>query len=140
MLNNSQKYAVRTFSFHDTIWKKEDGTLINTDKGDLQLPSFFEIKENLLKSLQKVGLRKIEQVKPYNANCIIRVYQKLNHKYESNFISLYGVQCFIKTNEIWTTQNNIRINFSKCIIRSWLFQDEYIDFDCDFFDCYVKIS
>lgn len=140
MLTVAQKEAIQKINIYDSIWKKEDGTIITPNKKDIVVPNFFEIKKMILQKLKEYGVSKIECVKPYRANCIIRVYQHLNYQYDSTIISLYGVKCYIKVDQIWTTYCNERINFSQLILREWLFQDEYIDHDCEFYDCYVKIS
>ena len=140
MLTVAQKEAIQKIDIHDSIWKKGDGTIVTPNKKDFVVPNFFEIKKILLQELQKYDIFEIECVKPYRANCIIRVYQHLDYKYDSTIISLYGVKCYIKIGQIWTTNCNSRIDFSQCILREWIFQDEYIDHDCEFYDCYVKIS
>lgn len=140
MLTAAQKEAILRTNIKESFTKTINGKVLTPDKNDFTPPSFFEIKKIILDKLQNVGLSKIECVKPYRANCIIRVYQQLDYRYEDLIISMYGVKCYIKPNKIWITDNNSRIDFSKCIIRRWFFQDEYVDHDCDFFDCYVKIS
>lgn len=138
MLTSIQKSQIRELNiFQCDILKLLVGK--KSTEG-FNVPNFFEIKKLILEKLSVFGISKIECVQPYRANCIIRVYQKLDHKYEDEIVNMYGVLCYIKKNNVWTTRNNSKIDFSKCDVGVWFFQDECMHVDCDFYDCYVKIS
>lgn len=139
MLTATQKEAIQRINILETFTKTVNGRILTPGKKDIIVPTFFEIKKSILNKLQPVGLTTIECVKPYRANCIIRVYQNLDYQYESLILSVYGVKCYVKVNNIWTTADNSKIDFSSFTLRQYFFQDEYIDHNCEFFDCYVKI-
>ena len=136
MLSFNQKIAIQRIHIFESVVNKS-----NSDSPtELVVPSFFKIKELILEKLKRHNISKIECVKPYKANCIIRVYQSINYKHESSIISLYGAKCYVKVNGVWTTNPSSQIDFSHFTLRQYFFQDEYIDHDCEFIDCYVKIS
>ena len=120
--------------------KEKEGKPVTYSGKEFVIPSFPEIKEEICKEVLKLGFSKFEIVKPSKANCIIRVFQKLHYQYEYNQIyNLYGAFCYVRSADGFKRQHCI-IDYSECVIKLWLFQDEYIDINCDFFDCYVKIK
>ena len=101
-----------------------------------------ELRKNIVESLQNMGY-KVLNCNPKSANCIIRVY-KSEEKYESETYRVMGAYCYTKDSEgkwrsIDRIGNEFCIDFSKHIIRTWFFQDEYWDIAADFFDTYVKL-
>lgn len=147
MLTDVQKESIRNVDIYDYSLKEKKGKAINYDGKKFNIPSFVELKQIIISEILKLGFSKVEIVKPSKANCIIRVYQKLHYNYdfpgETSTYNLYGAHCYTLKSGKWTTsafQDDSIINFSEFIIRHWICQDEYIDFDCDFFDCYVQIS
>ena len=90
------------------------------------------------------GFHEVNRVSPDDANCIIRVFNKCHYPYSENSIhNLCGFLCFTKSsNSIWVSTPStspIELNFSKYIQRQYIFQDQYIDYNCDFFDSYVYV-
>lgn len=147
MLTYFQKESIRNVTFYDYAFKEKKGKAIQYDGKEFIIPSFVELRQSIISEILKLGFSKVEIVKPSKANCIIRVYQKLHYTYEfggeTDTYNLYGAHCYTLNDRKWITsafQDDFEINYSKCIIRHWICQDEYIDFDCDFFDCYVQIS
>lgn len=147
MLTNKQKESIRNVKLYDYAFKEKNGKAIQYNGKEFNIPSFEELKQSVFSEIFNLGFSKIKVVKPYKANCIIRVYQKLHYTYEfggeTDTYNLYGAHCYTLNNRKWITsafQDDSEINYSKCIIKHWLFQDEYIDLDCDFVDYYVKIS
>lgn len=89
-----------------------------------------------------VYLDKVERVSPFRANIIVRVYQVRHYKYDFGSIyNLYGADCYVKNWFKWYTENNgelFSLNHSKNCIRHWLYPDEYIDFNTEFIDIYLR--
>lgn len=108
-------------------------------------PDFLTLKQQAFERAIKAGFS-IEQTSPSNANCIIRLFSnKLRTKNQLGYIQMiYGFNFYTKTLNKWFTRETryeeFEINFSKHEYRVWYFQDEYEDYECDFIDCYVKIS
>ena len=129
--------------FEYALSKDGKNITIFNDK-DFIFLSFPEILKEMSERILKLGFTKIERVKPSKANCLIRVYSLKQYKYERDMVyDLYGSLCFTKKNGTWFTQGSIgeyEIDYSKCIIRHWIVQDEYIDFECDYVDYYVRIE
>jgi len=143
MLNNNQKEKIRKIMLYEYALKERDGLAIDHTGKNFLIPTFPEIREIIFKQILELGFSKIEIVAPNKANCIIRVFQKLHYKYDSLIYNLYGAHCFTLKSGKWISTSisgNFEIDYSDFYSRHWLFQDEYIDFDLDFFDCYVKIS
>ena len=56
---------------------------------------------------------------------------------------MYGADCFVKSCIDWISECNgdaFPLDYSKCLIGQWLYQDEKITFDAEFVDFYVKVS
>lgn len=143
MLNQEQRDAIRKITIHDYSYKEKNGKPIDEDGKEFIIPHLSELKKSIFEQILKLGFSKIERVHPLKANCVIRLYQKLHYVYEDDYIyNLYGAICFTKKSGIWihSSSSDFELNHSIYLLRHWIFQDEYIDFDCDFFDCYVKIS
>lgn len=147
MLTNTQKESIRKVDLYDYSLYEKKGKAIQSNGKEFIIPSFVELRQIIFNDILKLGFSKIEIVKPSNANCIVRVYKKLHYKYDSglstNIYNIYGAHCYTLKDRKWITstfQYDSEIDYSKCIIRHWICQDEYIDFDYDFFDCYVQIS
>lgn len=99
------------------------------------------------KCLSEKGFQ-IKRVAPDRANCIIRMFNKRhfpydNYKKELHNVCGFNCFCFSKKLGKWITlleENEFVLDFSKCTIRQWLYQDEYIDYDCTFFDTFLLIT
>ena len=140
MLTGERKRILEDTTIFRCSSKDKNGKPVTFYGTEFIIPSFPEIKEEICKKILKLGFSNVEIVKPSKANCIIRVFQKLHYKYEDNQIySLYGAFCYVRSANGFEHQQSI-LDYSECVIRYWMFQDEYIDFNCDFFDCYVKIK
>lgn len=146
MLSIGQKKEIRRICFFEYACREKDGKPITDHDKEFVIPSLNEIKESIFKEILKLGFSSIERVGPNNANCIIRVFQKSHYHYDDVLTyNIYGAACFTQKSGQWVTSSfggsqDFKINFSQYIVRHWLHQDEYIDFDLDFFDCYVKVS
>ena len=108
------------------------------------VPSTYKIAENVFKQILDCGFSKIERVSPTNANCIVRVFQKLHHVYDSYTIfNMYGADVFVKNMTIWTSKyrgERFTLDYAKCSILQCLEQDVDVKFDADFVDFYIKVS
>ena len=143
MLSRSQRESLRRICLFEYACREKKGQPIALNGSNFVVPSLNEVKESVFQEILKLGFSSIERVEPNKANCIIRVFQKLHYHYMDNLIyNIYGATCFTqRASGQWVTSPaGFEIDYSKHIMRHWLCQDEYIDFDLDFFDCYVKVS
>lgn len=145
MLNSKKKEIIRKITvFKCAFYEDKKGKPIYVDNSELIIPSFPQIREMVFDKILKSGFSEIKLVSPGEANCIIRVYTKQHYEYERDIVfNLYGADCFTKKSGKWVSeggQGEFDINYSKCVIRNWLYQDEYVDINCDFFDCYCMIK
>lgn len=144
MLNNSQKEGIRELRIYNYSCKEKEGIPLDNKGNIFKVLTFTEILEELSKQILKLGFSKIERVEPKKANCLIRVYQKLHYKYDYYWIyNVYGGFCYTLKAGKWVTTNgfdNYEINYSKCITGHWIYPDEFVEFNCDFCDYYVKVS
>ena len=142
MLSRSQKECVRSISLYRHTCLEKNGVAINFDGKEFIIPSFIEIKKIVCNHLFNLGFTKIQRVEPSQSNCIIRIFQCLHCPAGNSFTyNLYGANCYVLKYSKWvTTDEEIPIDFSECILRHWISEDKYINFDCEFFDCYVQIS
>lgn len=143
MLNSSQKEKIRSIKIYKLSCSEVNGKPIDEYGEEFVIPSFPEIEQSIIQKIRQLGFSKIERVSPSKANCIIRVYQKLHYEYYDDYYNLYGASCYTLKNEKWTekvTNGEFEIDYSKHKVGHIVCQDERIIFDCNFFDCYVKIS
>ncbi len=115
------------------------------ERKNFVFPPFDELLHKARQAIKELGFDEINHVKPSSANCIIRVFMKKDYIYEcSEKHNIYGFACFIKNKGKWVSYSEsgstYEIDFSKFIFRFWFFQDEYVDYDCDFMDCYLKVE
>lgn len=147
MLSKSQRESIRRIGLFEYACKEKKGQPIALDGSRFIVPSLNEVKESIFEKILQLGFSSIERVEPNKANCIVRVFQKLHYHYDYDLTyNIYGATCYTLNNAgQWVTRpsgeiRDFKIDYSKHIIRHWLCQDEYVEFDLDFFDCYVKIS
>lgn len=143
MLSPNQRKSIRRIYLFEYACRERNGQPITLEGSSFVLPSLNEVKESVFQEILKLGFSNIERVEPNKANCIVRVFQKLHYHYRDNLIyNVYGASCYTLNNAgQWVTSlADFKIDYSKYILKHWLCQDEYIDFDLDFFDCYVKVS
>ena len=150
MLTLNQKKLIRSIHlFKYATKEKRDGKPINWDGTRFVVPSLKEIELLIYEEILKLGFSKVERTSPKYANCIIRVFHKLHYPCDHSsdwkcIYNIYGAACFTLVSGKWTStgfdEKITEIDYSKWVIRHWICQDEYIDFDFDFFDCYVEIS
>ena len=159
MLSKEQKKKLRNIHIYELASKEKNGVAIiqksmskvkrgketfSTVEEELFIPSPYQLTESVIKQILACGFSTVEKVSPSDANCIIRVFQKLHYEYEFDLIfNMYGADCFVKGSTGWISECNgdtFPINYSKCLIGQWLYQDEKVTFDADFVDIYVKVS
>lgn len=141
MLNRRERENIRNISiFNHTCWERQ-GIPITYDGRAFTVPTHDQVRKIIFSQILNLGFTKVQRVEPSKADAIIRVYQKLHHYYDNTFCyNLYGACCYTQKNGKWVTYNDIPIDYSNCLIRHYVYQDSYIDFDCEFFDIYVEIS
>ena len=155
MLSKEQKEKLRTIHIYEIACEEKNGIAIIRKRipkvnggyifeEKFVIPSPYQIAESVYKKILACGFSKVERVSPNNANCIIRVFQKLHHEYDFNQIfNIYGARCFVKNGHDWISEcalGTFPLDYSKCLITQWLYQDEKITFDAEFVDFYVKVS
>lgn len=160
MLSREQKENLRNIHIYDLSTEEKNGIAIiretiptakgakkkfNTIEKEFIIPTPYQLVENMSTKILASGFSKVERVAPSNANCIIRVFQKLHYKHEFDQIfNIYGASCFTKDTMGWISNSDCgecyTLNPSRCLIGQWLYQDEKITFDADFIDFYVKVS
>lgn len=142
MLTKEQKKEIRNINlFEELVFNKKGISLDNKKK--VYIPDVWELKEQAIKRIKDKGFSKIERVEPDYANCVIRIFNKKEVGFGVNVITnVYGYNCFTKENGKWVSEscNKFEMDFEKYKVGYWLCSDEYITYDCDFVDVYVKIS
>lgn len=161
MLSKEQKEKLRNIHIYELACEEKNGVAIirksvpkvkrgketfSTIEEEFVIPSPYQITESIFKQILGCGFSKVEKVSPDNANCIIRVFQKLHHEHEFGVVfNLYGADCFVKSGNAWISEcesrgNTFRLNYTEHLIDQWLYQDEKVTFKTDFMDVYVKVS
>jgi len=144
MLNRSQKEKIMTMRIYEYSHLEKEGVPIIYGNKPFYIPTFYEIKEMIFNQIFNLGYSKIERVAQSEANCIIRLFKKQHHPYNNIFIySIYGANCYVRIFGDWVTKCNdkpIPIDHSECIVRHWIYNEECVDINCEFFDITVKIS
>lgn len=159
MLSNEQKEILRDIHIYELTHEEKKGvpiitknvpktkngiTKYSTVVENFVIPNTYEIFETMSKKILDSGFSEVERVSPNDANCIIRIFQKLHYEYFYNYIfNLYGADCFVKDKKNWISHcsaGTFTLYYSKHIIRQWICQDESVYIDTDFVDFYVKVS
>ena len=159
MLSKEQKERLRSIQIYDLACEEKNGVAIirksvpkvkrgketfSTVEEEFIVPSPYQIAESVFKQILSCGFSKVEKVSPSNANCIIRVFQTLHYEYEfGQIFNMYGADCFVKSGIGWISEcasGTFHLDYTKCLIGQWLYQDEKITFDAEFVDFYVKVS
>lgn len=113
---------------------------------EIVIPPPYKISQYIFQKILDSGFSKIEKVSPSEANCVIRVFQKLHYEYDSEFtFNIYGAVCYVKDKTGWFSENNqdelIILDYSKFHFKEIISQDEQLKIiDADFVDIYVKVS
>lgn len=146
-LTEQQKHTIRQIRMYAQSDTERNGKAYCRDhkkEKEFIIPQFGEILKIMFENIKKAGFTEIERCSPSEANCIIRVYQDLHHKYHWGMcFNIYGAYCYTNVNGIWKTSDGIddyQFEYDRCLFRVILLQDESLLVDADFVDCYVKIS
>lgn len=146
-LSKEQKCTLQKIGIYQYAYKERDGKayfLTADGEKEFIIPQFSEILQTMFEKIKNAGFTEIKRCKPSEANCIIRVFQKLHYSYDYEMcFNVYGAGCFTRMKEKWITHtgmNAYTLRYDQYIIRHILFQDESVYFDTDFLDCYVQIS
>lgn len=159
MLSKKQKEKLRKIHIYELASKEKNGVAITRKtvskgkkgkekifwiEGIFVVPSTYDIAESIFKQILDCGFSKVERVSPAYANCIVRVFQKLHYKYEFDTVfNMYGAEVFVKNGTNWTAEwygERFTLDYAKCLVGQWLYQDEKVVFDAEFVDFYVKVS
>lgn len=142
MFTKEQKENIRTINLFEEFYGNKKGVSFHNKK-KVHIPDVWELKEQVIKSIIEKGFSKVERVEPKNANCIIRIFNNRKVEFGRDVMTnIYGFNCFVKEGGKWISEscNKFEINFEKYEVGYWLCPDEYVTYDCDFVDFYVKIS
>lgn len=123
--------------------QERKGKAIDYKGKEFIIPQLSDLKAEIFKKIYDWGFEKIEIVSPNKANCLIRIFQKLHYKYDCSIYNVYGVSCYVLKNGKWMLESDgdeFQLDYSKEKIKHWICQDDYIVFDMDFLDLYVRIS
>ena len=137
MLTDRQRKNIRFVNFYKMVSKQNNEFIV---------PTYTELKNEIYKRIYDLGFSKIERVEPAKANCIIRLFQPPHSECDNSLeYAFYGATCFTQESGKWITMGllghvDYKINYSNCFIRLHLSGNDYLVLDCEFFDCYVKIS
>lgn len=133
ILSKSESEKVRKISF----------LKVSTSTKEVPLPTQEELLRMAFQRISNKGFS-IERVAPNDANCIIRVFSKHDYSYDNEIYNLCGFNFFTKKFNGWmsisTRGDDFQLDYAKSLHRLWLYQDEYLDLECDFFDCYVQVN
>ena len=127
------------------VKKKKGKEKISWIKEVFVVPSTYDIAESVFKQILDCGFSKVERVSPTDANCIVRVFQKLHLKHEFDTVfNMYGADVFVKNGTKWTTrcecyEECFTLDYAKCLVGQCLYPDEKVVFDAEFVDFYVKV-
>lgn len=147
ILSKAESEKIRNIRFYQISFYEENGFPVDSRKKRINFPSLEMLQEMAFNKILKSGFHEITRVSPNEANCIVRVFNKTHFAYgedPSEIHNLCGFNCFTKNFNTWTSVTDsckyFELDFSKCLNRQYLYQDEYIDYNCNFFDCYVCVK
>ncbi len=160
MLSKEQKEKLRKIHIYELATEEKKGVAIvrklvpkgkkNKEQScwkevKFKIPCTYEILEDVIVRILANGFSKVERVAPANANCIVRVFRKLHYNYDSSMIfNMYGADVFARHGSRWTSESEgsgteFYLDYTKCLVGQWLYQDEQIVFDADFVDFYIRV-
>lgn len=160
MLSKEQKEKLRKIHIYEVSYEEKKGVPIVhklVPKGkknkeeiwkeiEFKIPTTYEILEDVIVRILANDFDSVERVAPANANCIIRIFQKLHYNYDSSMMfNLYGADVFVRNGNKWISNSEdngsiFYLDYSKCLVGQWIYQDEQVIFDTDFVDIYVNVS
>ena len=141
MLNRVSKNILRqNVQLCKTIcWKKE--------KDKKHIPCIEELEYEAYQKIRELGFTKIKRTGPFMANVILRLFRRTDFvptNFDDEHWNAYGYRVYTKRYEDWVTggaNENIYIDYSDFfIVRTFIYQDEYIECPCHFFDIYLHVS
>lgn len=143
-LNTHQREQLRNIRLYACSSQEKRGKPIINDM-PFKMLEFQEIFENVKAAIISEGFSTVERVSPKKSNCIIRAYKTKHYKYDDVLTyNIYGSYCYVRNGLFFTTidtqGDTFSIDYAHCRTRRWLCQDEYIDFDHEFVDFYVRVS
>lgn len=149
MLTREQKQQLNELNDFKFFFNERNGiALDNLSKEPVYFPNSKETLFRVIDQIRDLGFASITVLSSptkYKANVILRVYSKRHQPYDCKEIhNLYGHYCFVRHWFSWITTSprgdTMHRNPKKASLRVWFYQDEYVDYDCDFVDFYLKIK
>ena len=146
ILSKAESAKIREVHFYRISFYEKNAIPIDNQGNIVNFPTLEELAKMAIEKILEAGFHEVKRVAPNDANCIIRVFNKLHYAYQENMDEIHnlcGFNCFSKKLCAWVSiadnGDEFNLDFSKCVQRQWIYQDEYIDYDCNFFDCYVYV-
>lgn len=108
-----------------------------------RFPYLEEVRTMVLDKLKSMGYQ-VKNIRPNDANCVIRVYNKLGYKHGDEEYCLLGAICYTKAHGankwVWYDKNGEEhvLDYETCKIEE-NFRDGCETVETDFFDTYVKV-
>ena len=102
---------------------------------------FQQEKEKMFERIKYLGIRRVKEVSPEKANCIIKICMKKYYQFNSDDVYIiFESECYIRSEAIWITGVGDKIfdsdtkQVEKCIQKGiW-------DFSIEVRDYYVKVN
>ncbi|MCI8273103.1 MAG: hypothetical protein HFJ55_03355 [Clostridia bacterium] len=146
-LTRAQKHAIRKIRIYKSSYKERNGKPYYNENGEEKefvIPQFGEILKEMFEKIKGAGFSEVERCSPQKANCIIRIFQDLHHKYSYDMCyNIYGANCYTNIDGRWQTGEGLdsyNIRYGSHKFRVVFYQDEYMSVDADFADFYVKVK
>jgi len=141
MFTKEQRKDIRNINSFEEFYGNKKGVSFHNKK-KVHIPDVWELKEQAIKRIIDIGFSQVQRVEPRHANCIIRIFNKRNVELGRDVMTnIYGFNCFVKEDGKWVSEscNKFEISYEKYKVGYWLYPDEYVTYDCDYADFYVKI-
>ena len=108
-----------------------------------RLPYLEEVRAMVLEKLVGMGYQ-VKNIRPQDANCVIRVYNNLECTIGDEKCCLLGAICYTKAHGankwVWYDDQGLEhtLDYESCKIEE-TFKGENVTVEAEFFDSYVKV-
>ncbi len=108
-----------------------------------RLPYLEEVRTMVYEKLDSMGYQ-TKKVRPHDANCVIRVYNRLDFSDGDEKYCLLGAICYTKAHGankwVWYDENGNEhvLDYESCKIEEMI-KGEQKEVEVEFFDTYVKV-
>lgn len=105
---------------------------------------FQQEKEKMFEKIKRLGSRKVKEVSPEKANCIIKICMKKYYQYNSdNVYIIFESECYTRSEAIWVTgvgDKTFDSDTKNILMMEKCIQEKNLDFSVEVRDYYVKIN